>query len=178
MAVPSRADGAVRVISVASGLIMLALSIYIFVAFQTGSDPYQMDLRWTWIENVSFLKANAISLHLAVDGIAAPMVLLTGIVIAAGTFISTKIEYRNKDFYILLMVLVSGVFGTFVSLDLFFFFFFYELAVLPMYLLIAIWGSTRKEYGAMKLTLMLVGASIFIFIGIFAVFTASGKGTF
>ncbi|HTE83700.1 MAG TPA: NADH-quinone oxidoreductase subunit M [Dehalococcoidia bacterium] len=178
MAVPSSAANAVRVISVATGLILLALSIAIFVLFQAGSDAYQMDLRWTWIENVSFLKANAISLHLAVDGIAAPMVLLTGIVIGAGTFISTKIEHRNKDFYILLLVLVSGVFGTFVSLDLFFFFFFYELAVLPMYLLIAVWGSTRKEYGAMKLTLMLVGASIFIFIGIFAVFTASGKGTF
>lgn len=176
--VPSSLPNAVRVISVASGLIMLALSIYIFVAYQVSSGGYQMDLRWTWIQNVGFLQSNGISLHLAIDGIAAPMVLLTGIVIAAGTLISTKIGFRNKDFYILLLVLVSGVYGTFVSLDLFFFFFFYELAVLPMYLLIAVWGSTRKEYGAMKLTLMLVGASIFIFIGIFAVFTASGKGTF
>ncbi len=176
--VPSRAANTVRWISVIAGLIMLGLSIYIFIAFQVSSGGFQMDLRWTWVENVGFLQANGISLHLAIDGIAAPMVLLTGIVISAGTLVSTKIQYRNKDFYILLLVLVAGVYGTFVSLDLFFFFFFYELAVLPMYLLIGVWGSTRKEYGAMKLTLMLVGASIFIFVGIFAVFTASGKGTF
>ena len=178
LAVPSRNADAIRVISVAAGFIMLALSIYIFVAYSVSAGGFQMDLHWTWIENVGLLGPDGISLHLAVDGIAAPMVLLTGIVIASGTLISTKIEFRNKDFYILLLVLVSGVYGTFESLDLFFFFFFYELAVLPMYLLIAVWGSTRKEYGAMKLTLMLVGASIFIFIGIFAAFAESGKGTF
>jgi NADH-quinone oxidoreductase subunit M len=176
--VPSSSPNAIRIISVSAGLIMLALSIVIFVLFQTGAEQFQMQLRWTWIENVSILKSNGISLYLGIDGIAAPMILLTGIVIGAGTIVSTKIQMRNKDFYILLLVLVAGVYGTFVSLDLFFFFFFYELAVLPMYLLIAVWGSTRKEYGAMKLTLMLVGASIFIFIGIFAVFAASGKGTF
>lgn len=178
LVVPSRYPNIVRIISVAAGLAMLGLSIWIFIAYSVSAGGFQMDLRWTWIQNVGFLKANGISLHLAVDGIAAPMVLLTGIVIAAGSIVSTKIEYRNKDFYILLLVLVAGVFGTFVTIDLFFFFFFYELAVLPMYLLIAIWGSTRKEYGAMKLTLMLVGASILIFIGIFATFTAAGKGTF
>jgi NADH-quinone oxidoreductase subunit M len=136
MLVPSSAPVAVRAISVAAGLIMLALSIWIFVAYNISDGGFQMDMRWTWIENVAFLQSNAISLHLAIDGIAAPMVLLTGIVIGAGTIISTKIDFRNKDFYILLLVLVSGVYGTFVSLDLFFFFFFYELAVLPMYLLI------------------------------------------
>ncbi|MGI8554506.1 MAG: complex I subunit 4 family protein [Dehalococcoidia bacterium] len=176
--VPSREADAVRWIATVTGLILLGLSIYIFVAYNVSDGGFQMDLRWTWIENVGFLGKDAISLHLAIDGIAAPMVLLTGIVAAAGCIVSTKIAFRNKDFYILLFVLVSGVFGTFVSLDLFFFFFFYELAVLPMYLLIAVWGSTRKEYGAMKLTMMLVGASVFIFIGIFATFTAAGKGTF
>lgn len=178
LAVPSREANVVRVIAVLAGLIMLAISIYIFIAYNTSAGGFQMDLRWPWIENLGFLGANGISLHLGVDGIAAPMVLLTGIVISSGTLVSTKIEFRNKDFYILLLVLVSGVYGTFVSLDLFFFFFFYELAVLPMYLLIAVWGSTRKEYGAMKLTLMLVGASVLIFVGIFATFTKSGTGTF
>ncbi len=61
---------------------------------------------------------------------------------------SWKLEYRNKDFFILYWLLVAGVYGTFFSLDLFFFFFFYELAVVPLYMLIGVWGSTRKEYGA------------------------------
>jgi len=132
------------------------------------------------------LGPHGISLALGVDGIAAPMVLLTGIVAFGGTLISWKIEHHNKDFFILFWVLVSGVYGTFESLDLFFFFFWYEVAVLPMYLLIAVWGSSSvfetfsrtKEYSAMKLTIMLVSASILIFLGIFAVFKEAGLGTF
>jgi NADH-quinone oxidoreductase subunit M len=99
-------------------------------------------------------------------------------VIFAGALVSWKVQHRTKDFYILLMTLTAGVFGTFVSLDLFFFFFFYELAVIPMYLLIVVWGSTNKEYGGMKLTVMLVAASVLIFIAIFAIFAEAGIGTF
>ena len=114
------------------------------------------------------------------------MVLLTGIVTFAATLISAKIDYRNKDYFILLFLLVAGVFGVFTSLDLFFWFFFYELAVLPMYLLIGVWGSSStfatfartKEYSAVKLTMVLVGASVLIFVGIFAVFVEAGIGTF
>ena len=135
---------------------------------------------------MAFLGKDGISLHLAVDGISVPMVLLTGIVIFAGCLVSWNIEYRNKDFFILLLLLVSGVFGVFQSQDLFFFFFFYELAVLPMYLLIGVWGASSnfgtyvrtKEYGAMKLTMYLVGGSVLVFIGIFATFVEAGQGTF
>ena len=95
------------------------------------------------------------------------MILLNGVVTFAGTLISWKIENKNKDFFILFFMLSAGVFGTFSSLDLFFFFFFYELAVLPMYLLIGVWGSSSrfptfmrtKEYSALKLMMMLVGGS-------------------
>jgi NADH-quinone oxidoreductase subunit M len=132
------------------------------------------------------LGEHGITLHLGVDGIGAPMVLLNGVVAFAGTLISLKIDYRNKDFFILFFLLVAGVYGVFASLDLFFWFFFYELAVLPMYLLIAVWGASSvfptfartKEYGALKLTLVLVGASVLIFIGIFAVFVEADLGTF
>ena len=143
-----------------------------------GGDEAQMTLRWAWIENTAFLGKNGISLYLAVDGISATMALLTGVVAFAGALASWKLEFRNKDFYILYWVLLSGVFGTFFSYDLFFFFFFYELAVMPLYLLIGVWGSTRKEYGAAKLTLMLVGGSVLIWIGIFAVFHEANLGTF
>ncbi len=187
VAVPSRYPNAVRIIAVAVGFVLFGLSLYAFFAYQLATDEqFQFQLRWDWIENVGFLGDRGITLHLGIDGISAPMVLLTGIVAFAGTLISWKIEYRNKDYFILFLVLVSGVFGVFTSLDLFFWFFFYELAVLPMYLLIGVWGASStfptfvrtKEYGALKLTLFLVGASVLIFIGIFAVFVEAGIGTF
>ena len=187
VAVPSRYPNAIRAISLAAGFALFGLSLYAFFAYQLASgEQFQFILRWDWIENVGFLGDQGITLHLGIDGIGAPMVLLTGIVAFAGTLISMKIDYRNKDYFILFFVLVSGVYGVFASLDLFFWFFFYELAVLPMYLLIGVWGASStfptfertKEYSAMKLTLYLVGASGLIFIGIFAVFIEAGLGTF
>lgn len=175
---PSRYMTVVRVIAVGSMLATFIDSIYIFAVYDHTQGGLQFDLQYVWLENVAFFKENGISLHLAVDGIAAPMVLLNGIVAFAGSLVSLKIDYRNKDFFVLFLVLVTGVFGVFASQDLFFWFFFYELAVLPMYLLIVVWGSTNKEYGAMKLTMYLVGASVLVFIGIFAVFLEAGQGTF
>ena len=180
MLIPGTHKMAVRYASAIFAAIMLGLSVYIFVAFQFGDDaePIQMVLRWAWVENVAFLGEDGISLYLGVDGISATMVLLTGIVAFAGTLASWKLDYRTKDFFVLYWVLISGVYGTFFSLDLFFLFFFYELAVVPLYLLIGIWGSTRKEYGAMKLTLYLVAGSVLMWIGIFAVVNEAGLGSF
>ena len=176
--VPGTQKMAARYFSAVIGAILLGLSVYVFLAYQASGDPLQMQLQWAWIENVGFLGENGISLHLGVDGISALLTLLTGVVAFAGTLIAWKLEYRAKDFFILFWILISGVYGTFFALDLFFFFFFYELAVVPLYMLIGIWGSTRKEYGAMKLTLMLVGGSVGIWIGIFAVVHEAGLGTF
>ncbi len=167
--------------------LMFVLSVIVFAAYEYKSGGgLRYDLQWDWLENVGLLGENGITLHLAVDGIAAPLVLLNGIVILAGVFVSWNITYRNKDFFTLLYILVSGVYGVFLSQDLFFLFFFYEVAVLPMYLLIVIWGASSnfgtftrtKEYGAMKLTMMLVAGSVLIFIGIFATFIEADKGTF
>ncbi len=185
--VPDERRDVVRWFSAIVAAALFALSMYIFFAYEIDrGGGYQFFIRWDWLQNVGFLRAHGISLAFGVDGIAAPMVLLTGIVSFGGALISWKIEHHNKDFFILFWVLVAGVYGTFGSLDLFFFFFFYEVAVLPMYLLIAVWGSSStfptftrtKEYSAMKLTIMLVSASILIFLGIFAVFHEAGKGTF
>ena len=175
---PNSRPGLIRSIALVAALAMLANAIYVFAAYDYHDGGLQFDLQYTWIENVAFLGANGISLHLAVDGIAVPLVLLNGIVVLAGVLISWKIDYRNKDFFVLFMVLVSGVFGVYISQDLFFWFFFYELAVLPMYLLILVWGSTNKEYGAIKLSMYLVGGSVLVFIGILAVFVEAGAGTF
>src|SRR3990170_3747635 len=187
MLIPSRYPQLVRSFAAASGFAMFALSVLVFASYEfEGERGLRFDLQLDWLENVAFLKENGITLHLAVDGISAPLVLLTGIVIFAGVFVSWNISYRNKDYFALLFLLVSGVFGVFLSFDLFFLFFFYEVAVLPMYLLIAVWGSSSdfgtfkrtKEYGAMKLMLYLVAGSVLIFIGIFATFVEADKGTF
>ncbi len=187
MLIPSRYPQLVRNVAAASGFAMFALSLLVFVKYQfEGGSGLRFDLQLDWLENVAFLRENGITLHLAVDGISAPLVLLTGIVIFAGVFVSWNISYRNKDYFVLLFLLVSGVFGVFISLDLFFLFFFYEVAVLPMYLLIAIWGASSnfgtftrtKEYGAMKLVLYLVAGSVLIFIAIFATFVEADRGTF
>ncbi len=107
---------------------------------------------------------------IGVDGISVLMILLTSIIVLTGIFISWKVDDLPKEFFISLVVLASGVFGFFISYDLFTMFVFYEIAVIPMYLLIGIWGSGPREYAAMKLTLMLMGASALLLIGILGVY--------
>lgn len=105
-----------------------------------------------------------------VDGISVAMIALTGIVVFAGIFASWEVEYLSKEFFISLILLATGVFGFFISLDLFTMFLFYEIAVIPMYLLIGIWGSGPKEYSAMKLTLMLMGGSALLMVGLLGIY--------
>jgi NADH-quinone oxidoreductase subunit M len=109
-----------------------------------------------------------------VDGIAVAMIMLTSVVVFAGIFASWEMEDLSREFFISLIVLATGVFGFFISLDLFTMFMFYELAVIPMYLLIGIWGSGPKEYSAMKLTLMLMGGSALLLVGLLGIYFNSG----
>ncbi|RLT27849.1 MAG: NADH-quinone oxidoreductase subunit M [Chloroflexi bacterium] len=179
MITPSRERTAIIAITGLSSFVMFVLSVYVFQRYDWhSSEQFQGVLAWDWLQNVGFLGEHGIQIKVGIDGIAASMVLLTGIITMAGTWVSWKVRQRTKDFFILLYIVVGGVYGTFVSLDLFFFFLMYETAVMPMYMLIAIWGSTRKEYGAMKLMMMLVAASILIFTGIFAIFTEANIGSF
>ncbi len=162
-------------------LVTFVLSIIVFARYDYGAGGYQFVREFQWLG-----EPLNISLHLAVDGIAAPLVLLNGIVLFGAVLISQTITRRPRDFFVLLLALGSGVFGVFVVQDLFFLFFFYELAVLPMYLLIGVWGSSTdfvtflrtKEYGAMKLMIFLVAGSVLIWIGILAMYTAAaGEGS-
>ena len=178
MLIPSSERSVIVALTGVVSLVLFVLSVYVFLSFDYGGPRFQAVQAWTWMENVGVLGDDGIQLKVGLDGIAAPMVLLTGIVIMTGTWVSWKIEHRIKDFFILLFVLVAGVYGTFVLLDLFFWFILYEVALLPMYLLIAIWGSTRKEYGAMKLMLMLLAGSILIFTAIFGIFAEAGLHSF
>mgnify|MGYP000947939492 CR=1 FL=1 len=170
------------------GLITMVLSIYSFAAYSHNDGGFQFANSWIWLELPSnpILGQQAIELNLGIDGISAPMIMLTGIVMFTGILASKSISDRPKEFFVLYFLLISGVFGVFASLDLFFLFFFYELSVLPMYLLIGIWGSSTdfktfmrtKEYGAMKLMIYLVAGSVLIWISILAIFAEAGVGTF
>ncbi|MCI5167095.1 MAG: NADH-quinone oxidoreductase subunit M, partial [Candidatus Electrothrix sp. GM3_4] len=127
---------------------------------------------------VSWFKMMNIEYNIGVDAISVLMMLLTAIVIFCGVLASWNVDKQAKEFFILLNVLVAGVYGVFVSIDLFTFFLFYEIAVLPMYLLIGLWGTGKKEYASMKLTLMLVAGSAFILAGILALYFESGLNSF
>ena len=124
------------------------------------------------------MKGFGISYFVGVDGINAPLLLLTGIVIFTGVLTMWELENRIKEYFAFMLFLVTGVFGVFMSMDIFFFFLFYEIAVVPMYILILIWGSTRKEYAAMKLTLYLMAGSGLIIPGLLLLYSTSGLYTF
>jgi NADH-quinone oxidoreductase subunit M len=118
-----------------------------------------------------------IEYHLAADGISLVLVLLTGIAAVAGILFSWNIEHRAKEFFAFYLTLIGAVYGVFLSFDAFLLFAFYELAIIPKYFLIAIWGSTRKEYGAMKLALYSFAGSAMVFIGLIAAFVVAGGKT-
>ena len=128
----------VRGLAVAATALPLGLSIAIFVAYDRDAAGFQ------FFEDVPLVPALGINYQLGVDGLSLLMVLLTSIIIFAGAFASWTVKVRSQEFSALLLVLVTGVYGVFVSLDLFVLFLFYEIAVLPMYLLIGIWGSSGE----------------------------------
>jgi NADH-quinone oxidoreductase subunit M len=135
-----------------------------------------------FVSSTMWYEAFNIQLKFGIDGISLSMILLTSVVTFAGIFVSWQVETLTKEFFISLILLATGVFGFFISLDLFTMFMFYEVAVIPMYLLIGIWGSGPKEYSAMKLTMMLMGGSALLMVGLLGIYFNSapegGKLTF
>jgi len=182
---------AVRLIGAVTTGLSAAGALWIWLAYDREAAGFQ------FYEKVPLVPPLGISYEVGVDGISLLLVLLTAIIIFSGVFASWTITVRSQEFYALLLALVTGVFGVFVALDLFVFFLFYELAVLPMYLLIGIWGSSgeirprgifawayretgvgTKEYAAMKLTLYLLFGSAFILVGMFALYVNAGSASF
>lgn len=157
-----------RIISMIGGLVQLGMAINLLFAYfreRAVNDAVMLFTRdLIWFEQVN------IHYNIGVDGISVSLILLTSIIVLAGVFISWKMEELPKEFFISLIVLATGVYGFFISIDLFTMFVFYEIAVIPMYLLIGIWGSGNKEYSAMKLTLMLMGASAVLMVGILGIY--------
>src|SRR5262249_21891070 len=124
--------------------------------------------------NFPWIPSLGISYQLAADGISITLVLLTGIAAGSGIPLSWNIEHRAKEFFAFYLALIGGVYGVFLSFDLFLLFVFYELAIIPKYFLIAIWGSTNRSYGAMKLALYSFIRSAMVLVGIVAAYVAAG----
>jgi len=165
-----------RLVSMVGSIIQLGMAINLVFAYfkerAINKDIMVFAKDYIWFEQFNIHYA------IGVDGISVALLLLTAIVVLAGVFISWKMEDLPKEFFISLLVLSSGVYGFFISIDLFTMFVFYEIAVIPMYLLIGIWGSGPKEYSAMKLTLMLMGASAVLLVGVLGIyFNSSPDGS-
>src|SRR5688572_20797437 len=182
LAMPAHRKNEVRAVALAAAVIDLVLSAWVYLQYWLGDmTGYQFIEQYDWLPQLG------ITLYFGVDGMSTPLVLLTGIVMFTGVLISwgddnphvmAGIQDRPREFFAFLFILAWGVFGVFVSLDLFMLFFFYEIAVFPMYLLIAIWGWAKtREYAAMKLTLYLFLGSVVALVGALAMYWVSGQNT-
>ena len=166
----------VRAVSIVGATALMALGVYLLVEFlqlRAAGVADEMLFRgdWMWFESLN------IKLSLGVDGISVSMLLLSCVIVFAGVFASWNMDPLPREYFLWFWLLSTGVFGFFIAVDLFAMFMFYEVALIPMYLLIGVWGSGNKNYSAMKLTLMLMGASALLMLGILGIyFNSSADG--
>lgn len=163
-----RNDKQIRAVAVIGSTILIAMSVWLLVdylALRQAGETAEMLFTgsWEWFGPLN------ICLAVGVDGVSIAMILLSSIIVFAGSFASWKID-DARHFFMWLLLLSTGVFGFFISIDLFTMFMFYEVALIPMYLLIGVWGTGRKEYSAMKLTLMLMGGSAFLMLSLIGIY--------
>lgn len=170
MLLPRDRPAAARKLALASALAGLAVAVAGFAQFKAGEILTITKLPW--------VPSLGIEYHLAADGISLTLVLLTGLAAVGGILFSWNIEERAKEFFAFYLALIGGVYGVFLSFDLFLLFVFYEIAIVPKYFIIAIWGSTRREYGAMKLALYSFIGSAMVLVGLIAAYVVSGSQTF
>ena len=169
----SRNIAQIRAVMVTGASALLVLSAALTVMYlharhagATDEMLFRADMVWYPALNIHY--------SVGVDGISVAMLLLSAIIVFTGTFASWRLQPLTKEYFLWFTFLSIGVFGFFISIDLFTMFMFYEVALIPMYLLIGVWGSGRKEYSAMKLTLMLMGGSAFLLIGILGIYYGAG----
>ena len=169
----SRSRAQIRAVAVTGSVVLLGLSTWLLVEYlglraAGETAPMLFTDTWCWFSPLN------INLAVGVDGISVAMLLLSSIIVFAGSFASWEIP-QPKEFFLWLILLSTGVFGFFISIDLFTMFMFYEVALIPMYLLIGVWGSGNKNYSAMKLTLMLMGGSAFLMLGLIGIYYQSAN---
>lgn len=159
----------IRLVMTAGSIALLALSgalCYMFLSARAAgvADEMLFCSDWMWYKPLN------IHLSVGVDGISVFMLMLSSVIVFAGVFASWRITPLPRNFFLWFSLLSMGVYGFFISIDIFTMFMFYEIALIPMYLLIGVWGTGRKEYSAMKLTLMLMGGSAFLMIGLLGIY--------
>lgn len=185
LAVPGRKVRTIRFIAWLGTAIALAAAIFAFVSFPDapigeGAIDAEKGIEhaYKFVVSVPWVPSLGLSFKLGADGMGLTLTLLTAITIFTGVMVSFSIQQRVKEYYICLLALVTGVFGVFSSLDMFFYYFFYELAVIPMFLLIGIWGSTTatvdRNYATMKLVIQLTAGAVLALIGLIAVYVEGG----
>jgi len=163
------------VMTVGASLLVILSGIltYMYLTDRAAGDTAEMLYTATtvWYPSLN------IHYSVGVDGISVAMLILSSIIVFTGVFASWKIDPLPKEFFLWFSLLSIGVYGFFISTDLFTMFMYYEIALIPMYLLIGVWGTGKKEYSAMKLTLMLMGGSALLLVGILGIYYASGATT-
>ena len=171
-----RGDRNIRFFAVLVAIADLVLSLLVFSLFDQsdGAARFQLIDKFSWIPSEN-LRA---SYFMGVDGLSAPLIALTGLLGFCAILSSWRVSHRVKEYFIWLLVLQTAVMGVFATLDLLLFFLFWELELLPMYMLISIWGTGRKEYSAMKFLIFTILGSAFMLVAIVAVFITPGLGTF
>ena len=172
----ARSLNQVRGVMVAGASALLVLAVWLTVSFiqaRQAGDTSTMLFTYSipWFEPLN------IAYSVGVDGVSVVMLLLSSIIVFTGTFASWQLKPLTKEYFMWFTLLSTGVFGFFICTDLFTMFMFYEVALIPMYLLIGVWGSGPKEYAAMKLTLMLMGGSALLILGILGIYFYSGATT-
>jgi NADH-quinone oxidoreductase subunit M len=166
----------VRGVMLTGASLLLALSVYLTIDYIGLRAAGVMD-KMLYTTSTPWYTPLNIEYSIGVDGISVVMLLLSSIIVFTGTFASWRLKPMTKEYFMWFTLLSLGVFGFFISIDLFTMFMFYEVALIPMYLLIGVWGSGKKEYAAMKLTLMLMGGSAFLLIGILGIYYGAGAET-
>ncbi len=171
-----RGNRVIRGTAVAIAVADLVLALLVFALFERREDAarFQFVDQFAWIPDVG-LKASYL---LAVDGLSAPLVALTGLLGMSAVLASWHVGVRVKEYFFWLLLLQSAVMGVFTAMDLLLFFLFWELELVPMYMLISIWGTGRKEYSAMKFLIFTILGSAFMLVAIVAVFLTPDVGTF
>jgi NADH-quinone oxidoreductase subunit M len=166
----------IRTVMATGASVLLALAVYLVFAY-TGERATGNTAEMLFTDSRVWFEPLNIHYAVGVDGVSVMMLLLSAIIVFTGVFASWRMSLLPKEFFLWFCLLSVGVFGFFISIDLFTMFLFYEVALIPMYLLIGVWGSGKKEYSAMKLTLMLMGGSAFILMGILGIYFGAGATT-
>ena len=166
---PKGSVAAARILALLTAIAGFSLALTSFVHHRSGE--------LFTVTRVPWIPTLGIEYHLAADGISLTMILLTGIIAITGILFSWNIVERTKEFFAFYLLLIGAVYGVFLSYDLFLLFVFYEIVIIPKYFLIAIWGSTRCEYGAMKLAIYSFVGSTMVLIGLIAAYVVAGSKT-